>query len=201
MAVEPFDLTHAKRQHDFSETVAPDRGKLFTCIQCGTCTASCPTAFAMDHNPRQLMRMIQLGLYDDVLRSKTFWLCTTCFSCTVRCPRGISITETFQALKRMSVAAGIEKKVDSARFYQSVMDVVRRTGRMHETETMVRWMLNPQVLMAQPFRVFSFASLGLALLRKGKMPLTPPHKIKGVKQIQAMFDKAREIEAREEVQR
>lgn len=200
MTVQPFDLTQTTRDHNFATTVGPDRSKLFTCIQCGTCTASCPTAFAMDYSPRQLLRMVQLGLYDEVLRSKTFWMCTTCYSCTVRCPRGISITETFQALKRLSLAKGMEKKVESARFYQSVMEVVRRTGRMHETETMLRWMLNPQVFKENPFRAFSFASLGLALLRKGKMPLLPP-KISGVDQIQAMFDKAAEIRARKEEQR
>jgi len=200
MTLEQFNLTSAVRDHDFAETVYPDGHKLFTCIQCGTCTASCPTSYAMDYSPRRLMRMIQLGLYDDVLKSKTFWMCTTCFSCTVRCPRGISITETFLSLKRMATAKGVEKKVDSARFYQTVMDVVRRTGRMHETETMMRWMLNPQVLVGKPLRVLGFAPLALALLRKGKMPLIP-HKIEGVDQIQAMFDKAAEIEAREEVAR
>lgn len=200
MTMETLDLTQATRDQGFARTLIPDRGKLFTCIQCGTCTASCPTAFAMDYNPRQMLHMIQLGMYEDVLTSKTFWLCTTCYSCTVRCPRGISITETFQALKRRSLDKGVEKKVDSARFYQSVMDVVKRTGRMHETETMVRWMLNPQVLKENPFRAFSFASLGMALLRKGKMPLVS-HKISGVDQVQAMFDKAAEIKARKEEQR
>jgi len=195
MALEPFDLTHAKRDHGFAKTVAPDKGKLYTCIQCGTCTASCPTAFAMDYSPRQLMRMIQLGLYDDVLRSKTFWLCTTCYSCTVRCPRGISITETFQTLKRLSAAKGVEKKADSARFYRIFMDVVRRNGRMQETQTMAQW-----ILRTNPFRALSFASLGLALLRKGKMSLLA-HRIRGVDQIQAMYDKVREIEARQEGQR
>jgi len=200
MALEPFDLSSATREHGFVEKVGPDRAKLFTCIQCGTCTASCPTAYAMDYNPRQIMRLLQLGLYEDVLHSKTFWLCTTCFSCTVRCPRGISITETFQALKRLSITKGMEKKVDSARFYQTVLDVVRRTGRMHETETMIRWMLNFEVLKLNPFRVLGFVPMALALLRKGKMPLLP-HKIQGVDQIQAMFDKAAEIKARKEGQR
>lgn len=193
MALPTLDLTRELHDHAFAETVAPDRGKLFTCIQCGTCTASCPTAYAMDYSPRLLLRMIQLGLYDEVLKSKTFWLCTTCYSCTVRCPRGISITETFQTLKRMSVAKGVEKKADSARFYETFMDVVRKTGRMHETLTMAQWMLK-----TNPFRAFSFASLGLALLSKGKMGLIP-HRIRGVDQVEAMFRKAEEIKARQEV--
>jgi hypothetical protein len=48
--------------------------------------------------------------------------------------------------------------------------------------------------------VLGFAPMALAMLRKGKMPLIP-HKIKGVDQIQAMFDKAAEIRARKEVPR
>ncbi len=193
MALPTLDLTRTLHDHSFAERVGPDRGKLLTCIQCGTCTASCPTAYAMDYSPRLLLRMIQLGLYDEVLKSKTFWLCTTCYSCTVRCPRGISITETFQTLKRMSVAKGVEKKRDSARFYESFMDVVRKNGRMHETLTMAQWMLK-----TNPFRAFSFASLGLALLSKGKMGLVP-HRIRGLDQIEAMFRKAEEIKARQEV--
>jgi len=73
--------------------------KMLSCIQCGTCSASCPTAYAMDHSPRQLWRMVQLGLVEEILTSRTFWLCTVCKSCQVRCPRGIQITDTMVALK------------------------------------------------------------------------------------------------------
>jgi len=73
--------------------------KLFSCMQCGTCSASCPTAYAMDYTPRQLWQMIRLGLEARVLSSRTFWLCTVCKSCQVRCPRGIPITDTMVALK------------------------------------------------------------------------------------------------------
>ncbi len=190
MAEEAYSLTQGTLDRAFAAMLGPDRHKIFTCIQCGTCTASCPTAYAMDYTPRQLMRMIQIGMVEEVLRSKTFWLCTTCYSCTVRCPRGISITETMHTLKRLAVLRG--KKTGSARFYQTFMEVVRRYGRMQETETMIRWMLK-----TNPFQAFSFASLGLAMLRKGKMGLKA-HKIKGVDQIQAMYDKAHEIAARKE---
>jgi len=193
--LKAFDLTREMLDHSFAETVAPDKEKLYTCIQCGTCTASCPTAYAMEYTPRQLWRMIQVGLRDEVLQSDTFWLCTTCYSCTIRCPRGIAVTETMATLKRLSVAEGVEKKSSSARFYQVYMDVVRETGRMQETQTMMRWLLQ-----TNPFQAFSYASLGLALLRKGKMPLRT-HRIQGVDQIQAMYDKVKEIEAKAEVLR
>ena len=67
-----FELNRDVLDHTFAERVAPDREKLLTCIQCGTCTASCPTAYAMDYTPRQLWRLIQLGLKEEVLRSNSF---------------------------------------------------------------------------------------------------------------------------------
>ncbi len=195
MALQSFNLTREMLDHSFAETVAPDKEKLLTCIQCGTCTASCPTAYAMEYTPRQLWRLIQVGLRDEVLQSDTFWLCTTCYSCTIRCPRGISVTETMATLKRLSVAEGVEKKDRSARFYETFMDVVRDTGRMHETLLMLRWLLR-----TNPLQAFSFAPLGLALLRRGKMPLRPIS-IKGVDQIRAMYAKVREMEKKEEILR
>ena len=82
-----------------AERITPKWEELFTCMQCGTCTSSCPTAFAMDYTPRQLWQMMRLGMEEEVLNSQTFWLCTACKSCQVRCPRGISLTDAMLALK------------------------------------------------------------------------------------------------------
>lgn len=90
-----------------AERITAEWEKLFSCMQCGTCTASCPTAFAMDYSPRQLWQMVRLGMESEILNSRTFWLCTACKSCQVRCPRGISITDTMLALKEYANHAGI----------------------------------------------------------------------------------------------
>ena len=74
MAEKVFALTREMLDITFADLVAPDREKLLTCIQCGTCTASCPTAYAMDYTPRQLWRLVQLGLKEEVLSSNSFWL-------------------------------------------------------------------------------------------------------------------------------
>jgi heterodisulfide reductase subunit D len=93
-----LDLTTLNR--DLAQEVAPAWWrKLLSCIQCGTCSASCPTAYAMDYTPRQLWQMLRLGLEAEILTSRTFWLCTVCKSCQVRCPRGIQITDMMVALK------------------------------------------------------------------------------------------------------
>lgn len=106
MTREVLDLGSATLDRSFVGTVDPLE-KLRTCIQCGTCSATCPTAFAMDYSPRQVWRMVLLGLRDEVLTSRTFWLCTTCKSCQVRCPRGIELMNAMIALKERSIGEGI----------------------------------------------------------------------------------------------
>ena len=81
---------------DLLEAIAP-------CYQCGTCSATCPTAYAMDYSPRALWRLVELGARDEVLRSNTFWMCTACYSCTVRCPRDIPISETMRRLRELYI--------------------------------------------------------------------------------------------------
>ena len=58
--------TAAKREVDFSdgkggEGLAAVREMVQACIQCGTCTGSCPNEFAMDVTPRRLWRLVLTG--------------------------------------------------------------------------------------------------------------------------------------------
>jgi heterodisulfide reductase subunit D len=108
MSTDILDLVTREVDAKFGKEVTPDLSVLRTCIQCGTCSASCPTAYAMDYTPRQLWKLILLGLKDEVVNSRTFWLCTTCKACTVRCPRGIDLTETMLMLKEHAVREGLE---------------------------------------------------------------------------------------------
>ncbi len=192
MVEKAFHLTREMLDHSFAETVAPDREKLLTCIQCGTCTASCPTAYAMDYTPRQLWRLIQVGLRDEVLHSRTFWLCTNCYSCTIRCPRGIALTETMATLKRLAIAEGSKEQGTVARFYQSFMDTVRHYGRNFEPEFLALYYgrTNPLGLIGQ-------APVGLAMLLHNKLPFAPPHTAKAQKDVAAIFRKSLELEALE----
>jgi len=165
-----FNLTREMLDHSFAQTVAPDREKLLTCIQCGTCTASCPTAYAMDYTPRQLWRLVQVGLREEALQSRTFWLCTNCYSCTIRCPRGIALTETMAALKRLAIAEGVKgrDKDHVSAFYRAFMTTIRRHGRNHELEFLMRFFLD-----TNPLAAFSYARLGLGLILKGRVPILP----------------------------
>ena len=105
---EVIDLTAVKRDPTFMDRLMPTGALIRRCIQCGTCSASCPTAYAMDYTPRQLWRLVNLGFVEEVLNSRTFWLCTVCKSCQVRCPRGIDITDAMVALKEWATREHIQ---------------------------------------------------------------------------------------------
>jgi heterodisulfide reductase subunit C len=146
----------------------------------------------MDYTPRQLWRLIQLGLKDEVLSSNSFWLCTACYACTLRCLRGIACTETMSTLKRMSVAAGTEKLSSSARFYEAFKESVRRHGRMHEVELMTIFFGKTKRI-----KVMDFSRLGFTLWRKGKVSLDASQvNIKKLDQIKAIYRKVDELEAK-----
>ena len=196
MTQEILDLTAATLDRSFLEELAPDE-ELRACIQCGTCTASCASAYAMDYTPRQIWRMVQLGLREEVLNSKTFWLCSTCYSCTVRCPRGIPLVETIGALKRMAIARGIRRYRESSNFYRAFMDVVRRYGRVDELELMVRYFLS-----TNPVAMNGYTPLGLAMLTHGKVTVKEGLRmaprlvgVGGAGRLDALFRKVAELEA------
>lgn len=193
MTEKVFYLSRDMLDNTFAGLVAPDREKLLTCIQCGTCTASCPTAYAMDYTPRQLWRLLQLGLREEVLTSNSFWLCTACYACTLRCLRGIACTETMSTLKRMAVSVGMEKHSASARFYEAFRDTVRRHGRLHEVELMTTFFGRAK----QGLQLLGYARLGFTLWRKGKVPLgSSATNVKRLDQIEAIYRKVEELESK-----
>jgi len=137
--------------------------KILTCMQCGVCAGSCPVSHEMDYTPRQLVRMVQLGLKHEVLNSNTIWICTTCFSCSVRCPRGIRPTELMETLRPIAIAEGVKNK--NIRFDEIFSEAVKKNGMASEFLLISKYSLsNPEMIKQAPF--------GLALFAKGKLPLT-----------------------------
>ena len=58
--------------------------------------------------PRRVMRMIQLGLEENVIDCKTFWTCASCYSCSVNCPRGIDLARVMEALRLLTLRKNID---------------------------------------------------------------------------------------------
>jgi heterodisulfide reductase subunit C len=77
--------------------------KILACYQCGKCSAGCPALSAMDILPNQVIRYIQLGFKDELLKSKSYWVCASCLTCNARCPKGIKIAEVMEAVRQVSL--------------------------------------------------------------------------------------------------
>jgi heterodisulfide reductase subunit C len=81
---------------------------LGACYQCGKCSSGCPSADRMDNIPSQFIKLIQLGMEEEVAQSNTPWICLTCFICTVRCPKGIDIARIMEAARLLVTRKNID---------------------------------------------------------------------------------------------
>ena len=88
------------------------------CFNCGTCTASCPLAEDEHPFPRNMIRLAQLGLTDQLLQSTDPWLCYYCGDCAETCPREAEPGETMMAIRRW-MTAQYEPSGVSAKLYTS----------------------------------------------------------------------------------
>jgi len=136
----------------------------------------------MDIMPNQVMRMIQFGLWEELLRSKTIWICASCQTCTARCPNDIDIAHVMDTLRQMSREAGVPAGGEKiVKFHEAFLDSVRRHGRLFELGMVGRYKLSS-------FDFFGGAKIGMEMVKKGKLKFLPPG-IKGKREIREMFDK------------
>jgi len=164
--------------------------RLMNCIQCGTCGGSCPSAADMNYTPRELFQMIKANQRGEVLSANTFWYCVSCYFCTVRCPQDIPITEIMYSLKRMAIQAGLYRKSSVAEapdFSETYIDLVENYGRSFELGLATRYHLRHH-----PLEMVKMAPLGLEMLRRNRMDLTP-RRIKGIKKLRAILKRARQL--------
>lgn len=173
------------------DALEPVREMVAACMQCGTCSASCPNAGEMDMTPRRMWRLTLLGQGRQVFDSHTFWLCSNCYSCTLRCPRGLPLTRAMNALKRAAGDMGDKDLARRASFYRTFMDNVRKYGRVQETALMQSWMLT----MRDPKLAMQFAPMGMKMFAKGKVHLRTPGASESGR-LGPLFDKAAEMEGR-----
>lgn len=154
---------------DFSREIAsiPEGDKLYSCIQCGTCSGMCPMSPYMDYTPRQIIAMIRAGFKGEVLSSYTTWLCASCYSCMVECPREIKITDIMYAAKRLAIRERAYPKrfpipVLANEFFKNV----EISGRNSEGRLIMRLFLK-----TNPLKMFNQAGVGFKLMRRGRFSM------------------------------
>ena len=104
-----IEISSQTLHSDFVKKVEEISGQsLLSCNQCGKCSAGCPMSFAMDSLPNQVIRLVQLGLEEDIAGSKTVWICASCFTCTVRCPQGVDLAKVMEAVRLVTLRRNID---------------------------------------------------------------------------------------------
>lgn len=135
------------------------------CYQCQKCAAGCAMGNFADYAPNQILRLVQFGAKERVLRSSAIWFCLSCEICSARCPNDIKIAEIMDVLREMALAANVspvEKR--SPLFHRIFLDSVKKRGRVHEAFLIAEYKLKSRDL-------FSDLGTGFEMLRKGKLPL------------------------------
>jgi heterodisulfide reductase subunit C2 len=153
------------------------------CFQCRKCTNGCPVTPEMDFMPNQVIRMVQLGMKDALLASKTIWVCASCETCTTRCPNDIDIAKVMDALRQMGLKEGVpaaEPKVPQ--FHAAFLNSIKMFGRVFELGMTGEYKMRSKDFMSD-------IGLGMGMFKRGKLNLLP-HVIKGRKEVKAMFGRA-----------
>jgi len=150
---------------------------VYLCYQCKKCTAGCPVADHFDLTPHRLLRAVQLGQKETVLRSRTIWLCAACEACSTRCPQGLDLPRIVDALRIMAAREGVEPAVPPIpAFYTAALRGIKLFGRMYEAglmgELYLRMALSGDLDFDQLLN--SDISLALSMFRKGKLKPLPP---------------------------
>jgi heterodisulfide reductase subunit C len=171
--MEP-DLTFVERVSALSEQ------NVQRCYYCLRCSAGCPAAPFMDHPPAQILRLVQLGQCDALLRSSAIWLCIGCETCGTRCPNQIHAGAVIDALRHIALQQQVPAAERSVlKLHQAFLNSIRRFGRLHELSMLLEHKLTSRDLLSN-------LDMGLDMFRKGKIhPL--PKRIKGLDDIKKLY--------------
>ena len=65
------------------------------CLTCGAFTGGCPASGQYDMDPRKFLRMLLLGMDDEIVKNPWAWVCTMCGRCVTACPMKINIPQIY----------------------------------------------------------------------------------------------------------
>lgn len=154
--------------------------KIAPCFHCNKCSGGCPVSFDVDFAPNRVVRMVQMGMRDAVLRSATIWLCASCETCSTRCPNEVDIAGLMDGLRQMARREGVRPATPEVLlFHEAFLSAVRRRGRVHELGMLARYRMKAGDL-------FRDAGLGWEMFKRGKLRLLPDG-VRDRKAVRKMF--------------
>lgn len=188
------NLSQVQKEHgDFVERVLRVSGQdVRKCYQCGKCSAGCPVhnCNGMDVSPNRIMRMVQLGMEEEVLKTRTIWICVLCSTCSARCPRDIDIARVMDGLRILSKKGNTFVNSKNANtFHETFINSITKYGRVYEAGLAVS-------LTLKYGYGFNLIGIGPAAMAKGTLPFFPP-KLKNPDQIKKIVENVERIERME----
>ena len=106
------------------KTIEEDVGEIFkACMQCGTCTSTCPAVSIKSYSPRSILRNISIHRASDINVDTAAWDCVSCNHCVEQCPRGIGILELIKSVRRQVVQSGALPK-----YFNGVVNALKQEG-------------------------------------------------------------------------
>jgi len=153
-----------------------------SCLHCKTCANGCPFLEGMDYAPNAVIRLIQFGMEEEALKCSTIWVCVGCNTCSSCCPMAIDIPAVMDGLRHKAIEQGVKiAEPDIMNFHTQVLNTVKKYGRTHKLEIMMRYKFKKMDLLSD-------MGIGLKMLKKRKLDLTPS-KIQDKKAIEKIFRK------------
>jgi heterodisulfide reductase subunit C len=163
------------------ENVAQRAGdSIYNCYQCNKCSSGCPAAEFMDFLPAEIIRMVQLGLKDQILSSTTIWVCSSCETCTTRCPNEVDIAMVMDVMREKCIESGKQpSEVNVLNLHRTFLSTIKRFGKLHELGLILGYKLKSK-------KYFDDLILGFNMFRKGKIKLFPA-RIKQIKEMRKIL--------------
>jgi len=102
---------------------------VYSCYQCGKCTAACP----FDLSPQRVMRHLQLGQIEQALTMDTTWVCASCLTCSRVCPKDADPASMMKALRKVreGLPAAESRESDNGTERRRLTDLAAEQYRRH----------------------------------------------------------------------
>ena len=128
------------------------------------------------------MRLVVQDRRDAALAEESIWLCLTCETCSARCPNACDPARVIDAVREMSIAAGVaDMPRNIAAFHRAFLEQIRSNGRLHEMGMVMEYKLRSGDLMKD-------VTNAPGMLSRGKLSFRA-ERIQGVVEIKRIFEK------------
>ncbi|MFW9917907.1 MAG: 4Fe-4S dicluster domain-containing protein [Candidatus Thorarchaeota archaeon] len=170
---------------NFSKLVCsmPRGENLFNCIQCGACSAICPSHKA-GLNPFRVIRLASLGLVEELARDDSMWACCRCFLCLDVCPQCVQPAEVIALIRSLES----RRSTPGKRHAEAIVRSVQRVGRLDEAPVAM------SAIKRTPREILWFIRFALQLIRRKRIALPTQRPIPMVEQIKRIYEVAEDLE-------